>query len=46
MSYFNAKMRFTIVGSILALLIVGCAEESEVESAKRLTNDGDAQTQF
>lgn len=39
-------MSITIIGLILGLLMGGCAEESELESAKRLAIDGDASAQY
>ena len=46
MFFFNSKIRVTLIGLILGLLMGGCAEESEFERTKRLAIDGDASAQY
>ena len=45
MKFFNTKMRVTLIGLILILLMGSCAEESKLERTKRLANDGDSMAQ-
>jgi TPR repeat protein len=46
MFFFNSKIRVTLIGLILGLLMGGCAEESEFERTSRLANDGNALAQL